>query len=85
MTMDQDPYDPQSSGPSSTWHAQSLFCDLVCFVPNVHGASAFEACGAANIFDALWPTPGNSIRRQLKAQPRSCATFRAASNTFMPR
>ena len=83
--MDQDAYDPQSSGPSSTWHAQSLFFDSVCFVPNVHGASASEACGAANIFDALWPTPGNSTRRQLKAQPRSYASFRAASNTFMPR
>jgi hypothetical protein len=42
--MDQDAYDPQSSGPSSTWHAQSLFFDSVCFVPNVHGASASEAC-----------------------------------------
>jgi hypothetical protein len=51
--MDQDACDPQSSGPSSTRHAQSLFFDSVSFVPNVHGASASEACGAANIFDAL--------------------------------
>src|SRR6476646_10450190 len=62
-----------------------VVCDSVSFAPNVHGASASEACGAANIFDALWPTPGNSTRRQLKAQPRACASFRAAWNTFTPR
>ena len=44
--------------------------EAVLSAGRLQGASASDACGAANIFGALCPTPGNSTRRQLKAQPR---------------